>query len=142
MRLSAGIGVLLALVVSGVASAQPAPLIVVYGPEAPTREGDPDHVERIFLSVPADLTDRLYLRVFDPEPVGAHDTRYGRSTDASTTLFRLSGGEGALQRRARAGRGWTTAPRPPPTRPMRASPAAASSPSAASTRPARPTTPG
>jgi hypothetical protein len=95
MRLSAGIGVLLALIVSGVAAAQPAPLIVVYGPEAPSREGDPDHMERIFLSVPADLTDRLYLRVFDPEPFGAHDTRYGRSTDASTTLFRLSGGEGA-----------------------------------------------
>ena len=96
MRLSAGIGVLLALIGPALRpSAQPAPLMVVYGPEAPTREGDADHMERIFLSVPADLADRLYLRVFDPEPAGAHDTRYGRSTAASTTLFRLSGGEGA-----------------------------------------------
>ena len=36
--------------------------MVVYGPEAPTREGDVDHVERLFISVPADMPDRLYLR--------------------------------------------------------------------------------
>jgi hypothetical protein len=85
-----------ALVAGPVAQAQPAPLMVVYGPEAPTREGDVDHVERLFVSVPADLTDRLYLRVFDPEPGGAHDTRYGRSTVPTTTRFAFAGGEGAF----------------------------------------------
>lgn len=103
MRLT-GIGVALALLAPAAAVAQPAPLLVVYGPEAPTREGDADHRERLFLSLPADLADRLYLRIFDPEPFGAHDTRYGRAAAATTTLFRLSGGEGA----------YTAAPRPAP----------------------------
>ena len=84
---------------------RPAPLLVVYGPEAPSREGDPDHVERLFVSVPADYPERLYLRVFDPEPAGANDTRYGRSKEPTATLFRLSGGAGRLRRRAAAGRG-------------------------------------
>ena len=84
------------LLAGSMALAQPAPLMVVYGPEAPSREGDPDHVERLFIEVPADLPDRLYLRIFDPEPGGAHDTRYGRSTVPTTTRFTLSGGEGAL----------------------------------------------
>ena len=105
MRLLAGT----VLVLTGLAPAawpQPAPLMVVYGPDAPTREGDVDHVERVFLSLPADFSDRLYLRVFDPEPAGANDTRYGRSRTPTATLFRLSGGEGAF-----------TPPRAPPSSP-------------------------
>ena len=94
MRLVTGVALASALA-GNVAWAQPVPLIVVYGPDAPTREGDVDHLERLYLSVPADFADRLYLRVFDPEPAGTHDTRYGRSPATTTTLFRLSGGEGA-----------------------------------------------
>ena len=41
------------------------------------------------------IPERLYLRVFDPEPAGAHDTRYGRSKEPTRTLYRLSGGPGA-----------------------------------------------
>jgi PKD repeat protein len=95
MRLLAPFALVAALAPHPLA-AQPAPLMVVYGPEAPTREGDVDHVEHLHISLPADFADRLYLRVFDPEPGGAHDTRYGRSPAVSTTLFRLSGGEGAF----------------------------------------------
>jgi hypothetical protein len=53
MRLT---GILFAWAITAVAAvaADPAPLLVVYGPEAPTREGDPDHVARSFGSVPAD----------------------------------------------------------------------------------------
>ena len=109
----------------------PAPLIVVYGPEAPTREGDPDHVERLFLSVPADLADRLYLRVFDPEPFGAarHPLRPQRRRHHHA--LPPLGRRGRLQRRARCRRRSPKAPRRRP-RPGRtpASPAAASSPSA------------
>ena len=144
MRRLAGIGVLLALTAPALAQVQPgpAPLLVVYGPEAPSREGDPDHVERLFISVPADLADRLYLRVFDPEPFGQHDTRYGRASAATTTTFRLSGGEGACLRRAAAGAGRRRRPPSPPTPPPPASPAAASSPSAPSTWRAPPTASG
>ena len=95
MRLLAGTALLSALLASA-AWAQPAPLMAVYGPDAPTREGDVDHVERLYISLPADSPDRLYLRIFDPEPFGAHDTRYGRSADPTSTLFRLSGGAGAF----------------------------------------------
>jgi hypothetical protein len=90
-----GILIAWALTAVGAAAADPAPLLVVYGPEAPSREGDPDHMERIFVSVPADYPERLYLRVFDPEPAGANDTRYGRSKDPTRMLYRFSGGPGA-----------------------------------------------
>ena len=147
MRRIAGIGVLLALTAPALAQVLPgpAPLIVVYGPEAPSREGDPDHVERLFISVPADLADRLYLRVFDPEPFGENDTRYGRSSAATTTTFRLAGGKApGPPRRCRPGspKAPSPAPRPtpPPTPPP--SPAAASSPSAPSTWRAPPTASG
>ncbi len=79
------------------------PLSILYGPGAPSREGDVDHIERIFISVPEDLRERLYLRVFDPETAGEHDTPFGAWSD-STTAFRLFGGEGAF----------SAAPRPVP----------------------------
>ena len=137
-------GSLLAL--AAPASAQvdpgPAPLLVVYGPEAPTREGDPDHVERLFISLPADLADRLYLRVFDPEPVrrARHPLRprLRRHHDApsASPAARARSPARRCRRRSR------TAPPSPPTPPPPASPAAASSPSAPSTWRAPPTASG
>ena len=53
-------------------SAQEA-LIVVYGQAAPSREGDVDRREQIFFSLPSDQTDRLYLRLLDPETFGEGD---------------------------------------------------------------------
>ena len=47
-------------------------------------------------SLPADLPDRLYLRVFDPEPAGTHDTRYGRSRDADRDALPPLGRRGRL----------------------------------------------
>jgi large repetitive protein len=79
---------------SGLAAAQETPLSVTYGPKASTGEGDPDHREVIFLSVPDSVQDRLYLRVFDPDTGGDHDLIYGGAEDTETR-FRLFGGEGA-----------------------------------------------
>ena len=88
------------------AQAQAAPpeegLLVVYGRRAASREGDVDRREQIFFSVPADLRDRLYLRLYDPETGGAGDFTYGGSADAETT-FRLFGGDGAFTEAARPG---------------------------------------
>ncbi|MCE8539777.1 PKD domain-containing protein [Ruegeria pomeroyi] len=69
-------------------------LLVVYGPQAPSREGDTDRREQVFFSVPADLSDRIYVRVFDPETGGDGDFTYGGPADSETT-FRLFGGDGA-----------------------------------------------
>lgn len=70
-------------------------LLVVYGALAPTREGDLDHREQIFFSVPKDLSDRIYVRIFDPEMSGAHDFRYGGDGNTET-LYRIYGGTGAF----------------------------------------------
>lgn len=88
---------------AGAAAQQAAttPLSIVYGPGALSREGDVDYREDILISVPARLADRLWLRVFDPETGGAHDTPYRRAGDTETR-FRLIGGPGA----------YTAAPRP------------------------------
>ncbi len=75
--------------------AQDVPLSVVYGPAASTKEGDDDHREVLFLSVPAELKDRLYLRIFDPDTGGDHDTAYGGAEDTEVR-YALFGGDGAL----------------------------------------------
>src|SRR3954470_21620839 len=59
--------VLFALLMSvSIVEAQERPLSVTYGPKALAQEGDDDHREVIFLSVPEETSDRLYVRVFDP----------------------------------------------------------------------------
>ncbi|MGD9861852.1 MAG: PKD domain-containing protein [Pseudodonghicola sp.] len=75
-------------------------LLVVYGRRAASREGDVDHREQIFFSLPADLADRVYLRLYDPEVGGAGDFTYGGSADSETS-FRLFGGAGAFSAAAR-----------------------------------------
>jgi PKD repeat protein len=77
------------------ALAQEVPLSVTYGPAASTAEGDQDFRELIFFSVPADLQDRLYLRIFDPDTGGDHDLAYGGSENTETR-YALFGGAGAL----------------------------------------------
>src|SRR3954468_23711867 len=72
------------------------PLSVTYGPAALTAEGDQDFHEIIYLSVPDTTTDRLYLRVFDADVGGGHDTRYGADWD-SQVRYALYGGKGAAE---------------------------------------------
>lgn len=69
-------------------------LIVVYGQAAPSREGDVDSREQIFFSLPSDQTERLYLRLLDPETHAEGDFSYGGTADA-LTRFRLFGGQGS-----------------------------------------------
>ena len=78
------------------------PLLVVYGPQANSREGDPDRIERLFFSLPAGVTGPLYLRLFDGDTGGKWDSTLGRLN--GETGYRLFGGEGAF----------STAPRPVP----------------------------
>lgn len=89
----------LAVVLSSVqVAAQPATvsdgLLVVYGPQAPAREGDVDRREQVFFSIPTTLKDRVYVRIFDPEIGGDNDFTYGGAGDSETT-FRVFGGTGA-----------------------------------------------
>lgn len=76
-------------------------LSVVYGPAAPTREGDPDWSDRLFLSVPVGTAGPLWLRVYDPGFGGPNDPAFGRT---NATAYCLYGGPGA----------YTAAPRPAP----------------------------
>ena len=70
-------------------------ILVVYGALAPSREGDVDRREQVFFSVPKDLRDRIYVRVYDPETQGEEDFTYGGSGNAETA-FRVFGGDGAF----------------------------------------------
>ncbi len=78
-------------------------LLVLYGPLAPTREGDNDNREQIFFSVPATTRDRLYLRIYDPEVSGSDDFAYGGTADAEMT-YRVFGGAGAFSEADRPAR--------------------------------------
>lgn len=70
-------------------------LLVVYGINAPAREGDVDRREQILFSLPADTPGRVYVRLYDPETFGSDDFTYGGPRDAVTT-FRVMGGDGAF----------------------------------------------
>lgn len=72
-------------------------LMVVYGAASPTREGDIDNREQVFFSVPADLADRIHVRIYDPELHGDEDFVYGGTGDSITT-YRVFGGPGAFSK--------------------------------------------
>ncbi len=67
---------------------------VTYGPEAGTKEGDDDFTQVIYFFVPADVTDSLWLRIYDPDCGGNHDSRYYKTYD-TRTRFSFYGGEEA-----------------------------------------------
>ncbi|EWY41845.1 hypothetical protein N825_24365 [Skermanella stibiiresistens SB22] len=70
------------------------PLSVTYGPKALPQEGDDDHREVILLTVPTGITDKLYVRVFDPDLGGDFDLVYGKpDTEAR---FRVYGASDAV----------------------------------------------
>ena len=73
--------------------------MITYGPEALTREGDDDFRQIIYISVPENVTDTLYLRLYDADCGGANDSRYGEwDTEMHYKLF---GGTGAFTQPAR-----------------------------------------
>lgn len=69
------------------------PLLVNYGKVAAPRQGDNDHAQAIYLSVPATTSDTLYLRIFDPGTGGVFDEVYGSAN--TRTRFAVFGGDGA-----------------------------------------------
>ncbi|PON16275.1 hypothetical protein C2W62_19355 [Candidatus Entotheonella serta] len=71
-----------------------APALIIYGRDASIREGDDDHLQVIYFSVPAALSEPLYLRVFDPDSVAQNDLMYGESD--TVTRFSLYGGLGSV----------------------------------------------
>lgn len=75
------------------------PLLVVYGPEAASSEGDPDRIERLYFSLPAGTTGPLHLRLLDADIGGNGDTVIGQPD--GVTAYRLYGGEGAYTTAAR-----------------------------------------
>ncbi len=70
------------------------PILVTYGHENHTREGDPDFYQILYMSLPAATTESFLLRVFDPDTDGKHDLAFGQYGD-SATRFTVFGGAGA-----------------------------------------------
>ncbi len=84
-----------AALIPAAAAAQDAtqPLLVTYGKLAAPRQGDNDHAQVIYLSVPATASGKLYVRVFDPDTGGAFDQVEGH---ANTRMrYAVFGGPGA-----------------------------------------------
>ncbi len=67
---------------------------VTYGPQAGTQEGDDDFTQVFYFYVPADVTDSLWLRIYDPDCGGNDDSRYYKLYDTQTR-FAFYGGESA-----------------------------------------------
>lgn len=91
------LAVLLTVVLMGTAApawAQHEGMLITYGSDAQTREGDDDFRQVVFFSVPATYSGQFFLRVFDADIGGAVDQIYGEHN--TTTRFRLFGGRGAF----------------------------------------------
>jgi PKD repeat protein len=71
------------------------PLFVNYGTGASIRQGDNDHHQAIYLSVPATTAGPLYVRIFDPDTTNYHDQMDKRFA-ATRTRFSVFGGPGAF----------------------------------------------
>ncbi len=93
-----GLVVGLLAVPAALAQAEAPPLLVTYGAAAPTREGDQDHREIIFFSLPAGESEPLYLRLLDPDVGSNRDLIKGPAD--SSTRFALFGGAGAFSQAA------------------------------------------
>ncbi|MFC1715606.1 PKD domain-containing protein [Candidatus Poribacteria bacterium] len=73
--------------------AQESILMVTYGSDSMTKEGDNDFKQVIFLQVPQTISDTLYLRIFDADCGDKLDSPFG--TFDTETRFQLLGGAGA-----------------------------------------------
>lgn len=71
------------------------PLFVNYGTAASIRQGDNDHHQAIYLSVPAGTPGPLYVRLFDPDTFNFHD-QMDRRNATTETRFSVFGGDGAF----------------------------------------------
>lgn len=68
--------------------------LMTFGRQAPSSEGDDDHVQVFFFTVPYNHDKPLYIRVFDPETGGLHDEQNGSFN--TKTKFSVYGGIGAF----------------------------------------------
>jgi PKD repeat protein len=66
----------------------------IFGPTAARKLGAEDPVQIAFFRFRADLTEDIYISVFDPDASGANDAFY--FTRGSPTAFTIYGGAGAL----------------------------------------------
>lgn len=87
---------MLSLLSGGYIYSQENVLLVTYGPTAPTREGDDDFKQVIFVRVPQSITDSLYLRIFDADNGGLIDSPFDKFD--TETRFALFGGTGAYSK--------------------------------------------
>jgi PKD repeat protein len=73
------------------------PLFVNYGKSASIRQGDNDHRQAIYLSVPAATTDKLYVRIFDGDTNNSTSLydQIDRRQAVTRTRFTVFGGDGA-----------------------------------------------
>ncbi len=83
-----------------IVSAQPVPgvdenipYLMTFGKDGQTEWGDDNHLQIIFFSIPADYTQPIYIRIFDPEVGGQHDELNG--TWNTKTRFSVYGGAGS-----------------------------------------------
>jgi hypothetical protein len=68
--------------------------LITYGAQASTSQGDDDHVQILFFSVPRSYKSSLYIRVYDPDTGGTHDALTGPANTG--TRFSIYGGKEAF----------------------------------------------
>lgn len=86
--------VILALLLTGIAvQAQTRVPLITFGGDAPRAHGDDDFTQSVFIKLPADTSETLYLRLFDPDCGGGYDEEIGPFN--TKTRFTLLGGAGA-----------------------------------------------
>lgn len=69
------------------------PFLVTSGTRAPADWGDDDHVQIFFFAIPGEITEPVYIRVFDPDTGGEHDEVKGEWD--TKIRFAVVGGKGA-----------------------------------------------
>ncbi|KPA14768.1 PKD domain-containing protein [Candidatus Magnetomorum sp. HK-1] len=71
--------------------------LITFGKDASTEEGDDDFTQIIFIRIPQNNKNTVYIRIFDADCGGKRDTLYNGSWNTQTR-FRLFGGKGAYNK--------------------------------------------
>jgi len=93
--------IIILFIVSEELTAQPVPaqdenipFLMTFGKQADGGWGDDDYSQTFFFKIPAEYTNPIYIKVFDPETGGQHDEINGVWN--TRTTYEIFGGEGCL----------------------------------------------
>ena len=92
--LSAAFAALFSVGMAANATAEENMTLITYGKDAPTREGDFNHAQTLYFSIPGDVKGHLWVSVFDPGVSRDYDQLMNLTAESKTRFALFPGHDG------------------------------------------------